>query len=106
MTDTAELLHFRLPMLRAGDDLVLVSQSGESAETVRAAERLRARGEAPRIIAVTNDPDSSLARVADLTLQTLAGEETGPSTMTFAAALVVIGASAMAIAGMAADAVA
>ena len=105
MTDTAELLHFRLPMLRAGDDLVLVSQSGESAETVRAAERLRARGEAPRIIAVTNDPDSSLARVADLTMQTLAGEETGPSTMTFAAALVVIGASAMAIAGMAPDAV-
>ncbi len=105
MTDTAELLHFRLPMLRAGDDLVLVSQSGESAETVRAAERLRARGEAPRIIAVTNDPDSSLSRVADLTMQTLAGEETGPSTMTFAAALVVIGASAMAIAGMAPDAV-
>ena len=99
MTDTAELLHFRLPMLHAGDDLILVSQSGESAETVRAAEQLRSRGDTPRIIAVTNDPDSSLARAADLTLQTLAGEETGPSTMTFAAALVVIGASALAIAG-------
>ena len=62
MTDTAELLHFRLPMLHGGDDLILVSQSGESAETVRAAEQLRARGDAPRIIAVTNDPGSSLAR--------------------------------------------
>ena len=41
MVDTAELLHFRLPMLGPDDDLILVSQSGESAETVRVAEVLR-----------------------------------------------------------------
>jgi glucosamine--fructose-6-phosphate aminotransferase (isomerizing) len=99
MLDTAELLHFRLPMLGADDDLVLVSQSGESAETVRVAEQLRGRIDAPRIIAVTNDPDSSLARLADVTLCTFAGDETGPSTKTFAAALVVIGAAVRAIAG-------
>ena len=34
MHDAAELLHFRLAALGAGDVLVLVSQSGESAETV------------------------------------------------------------------------
>ena len=106
MTDAAELLHFRLPMLGAGDDLVLVSQSGESAETVRAAEQLRHRGNAPRIVAITNDPASSLARAADVTLRTWAGTETGPSTMTFAAALVVIGATARAIVGASAAEVA
>ncbi len=99
MADTAELLHFRLPMLGADDDLVLVSQSGESAETVRVAQQLRERGDTPRIIAITNDPESSLARAATLTLRTWAGTEFGPSTMTFAAALVVIGAAARAFAG-------
>jgi glucosamine--fructose-6-phosphate aminotransferase (isomerizing) len=100
MLDAAELLHFRLPMLRAGDTAVLVSQSGESAETVRAAQLLRTRGDTPFVIAVTNDPDSSLAREADVILRTFAGEETGPSTMTFAAALVVVGAISLAIEGM------
>ena len=92
MVDTAELLHFRLPTLHTGDDLVLVSQSGESAETVGVARELRRRGDAPTMIAVTNEPASSLAALADHTLGTGAGEETGPSTMTFAAALVVLGA--------------
>ena len=106
MLDSAELLHFRLPMLHAGDTAVLVSQSGESAETVRAAQLVRQRGDAPFMVAVTNDPESSLAREADVTLRTFAGEETGPSTMTFAAALTVVGAIAMAIEGVAPDEVA
>ena len=42
MLDTAELLHFRLPALRAGTLLVCVSQSGESAELVRLIEALPA----------------------------------------------------------------
>ena len=54
MVDTAELLHFRLPTLGPDDDLILVSQSGESAETVGAARALRDRVNAPRIVAVTN----------------------------------------------------
>src|SRR4051812_13587580 len=48
MVDTAELLHFRLPTLGPADDLVLVSQSGESAETIGVAHALRDRGDAPR----------------------------------------------------------
>ena len=99
MLDASELLHFRLPMLGRADDLVLVSQSGESAETVRVAQQVRARAGGPRVLAVTNDPNSSLATAADLTLRTNAGAETGPSTMTFAAALVVIGAIANVVAG-------
>jgi glucosamine--fructose-6-phosphate aminotransferase (isomerizing) len=99
MVDAAELLHFRLPMLGADDDLVLVSQSGESAETVRVAQQLRSRTDAPRVVAVTNDPASSLAESADITVSTNAGVETGPSTMTFAAALVVLGVIAKVAAG-------
>jgi glucosamine--fructose-6-phosphate aminotransferase (isomerizing) len=106
LVDAAELLHFRLPMLHAGDVAVLVSQSGESAETVRVAEVLRERGERPFLVAVTNDPGSSLARAADVTLRTYAGEETGPSTMTFVAALTVLGAVALAIEGIAPNEVA
>jgi glucosamine--fructose-6-phosphate aminotransferase (isomerizing) len=106
MVDAAELLHFRLRMLGAHDDVVFVSQSGESAETVRAAEELRGRSDGPRIFAVTNDPTSSLADAAEITLQTNAGEESGPSTMTFAAALVVVGAVAQAALGTRPDDVA
>ncbi len=99
MLDAAELLHFRLPSIGAGDTVVLVSQSGESAETVRVAELLAERAAQPLLVAITNDPASSLAAAADVTLRTWAGEETGPSTMTFAAALVVVGASALAVGG-------
>jgi glucosamine--fructose-6-phosphate aminotransferase (isomerizing) len=99
MLDAAELLHFRLPMVRRGDLLVLVSQSGESAETVRVADALRTRGDAPTIVSVTNGTTNRLASVADVTLDTRAGAETGPSTMTFAASLVILAALGRTLAG-------
>jgi glucosamine--fructose-6-phosphate aminotransferase (isomerizing) len=99
MLDAAELLHFRLPIVRGGDLLVLVSQSGESAETVRVAEAIRTRGDAPTIVAVTNGTTSSLASLADVTLDTRAGAETGPSTMTFAASLATLAVLGRTLAG-------
>ncbi len=90
MVDTAELLHFRLASIRADTLLIAVSQSGESAELVRLVEALRTRPSSPTLVSVTNGPDNTLARAADIALDTLAGEEHGPSTMTFAAALVVL----------------
>jgi glutamine---fructose-6-phosphate transaminase (isomerizing) len=99
MHDAAELLHFRLAALGAGDVLVLVSQSGESAETVGVARALRERpAPAPTIVTVTNGTRNTLAGHADLAFDTDAGEETGPSTMTFVAALTVMAALARAIA--------
>ena len=97
MIDAAELLHFRLPAISANTLVVCVSQSGRSAETVRVAERLSARAERPAIVAVTNGSDSPLGRLADVALDTRAGEEHGPSTMTFAATLVVLDAVAGAL---------
>jgi glucosamine--fructose-6-phosphate aminotransferase (isomerizing) len=98
MLDAAELVHFRLAMIGDGDMVVLVSQSGESAEVIRAAERLRARRLPPAIVAVTNGTSNPLAELADVVLDTRAGQEEGPSTMTFAASLVTLGAFAKAAA--------
>lgn len=100
MVDAAELLHERLPMLDADDTLVLVSQSGESAETVRVAACLRDRGNAPYLVAVTNGIENPLAGLADVTLDTRVGRESGPSTMTFEGSLVVMSGLARVVAGM------
>jgi glutamine---fructose-6-phosphate transaminase (isomerizing) len=90
MLDTAELLHFRMAALRPGGLLVCVSQSGESAELVRLVEQLPQPR--PTLATVTNGPSNTLAHAADIALDTGAGEEHGPSTMTFAAALAVLDA--------------
>jgi glutamine---fructose-6-phosphate transaminase (isomerizing) len=90
MADAAELLHFRLPALGPRALVVVVSQSGRSAEVVRLAEALRARPARPFVVAVTNGLENPLAGLADLAFDTEAGEEHGPSTMTFAASLVTL----------------
>jgi len=91
MLDTAELLHFRMPLLQPDSLLVCVSQSGESAELVRLIERLPA-GARPTLAAVTNGSANTLAAGADIALDTCAGEELGPSTMTFVGAMAVLDA--------------
>ena len=80
-----------LPDAAAAADslLVCVSQSGESAELVRLIDRLPARGR-PTIAAVTNGSANTLAATADIALDTHAGEELGPSTMTFVGAMAVL----------------
>jgi glucosamine--fructose-6-phosphate aminotransferase (isomerizing) len=92
MLDAAELLHFRMDMLGPDSVLVAVSQSGESAEVVRVVEGCRALHAAPAIVSVTNGTDNSLHRLADGGIDTRAGDETGPSTMTFSGSLVAVGA--------------
>jgi glutamine---fructose-6-phosphate transaminase (isomerizing) len=88
--DSSELLHFRSRMLGPHVLLVAVSQSGESAEVVRLVERARTGSDEPTVVAVTNGPGNRLASMADLVLDTRAGPEAGPSTMTFAASLVAV----------------
>src|SRR5206468_4923984 len=70
MVDAAELLHFRRPILGSDTVLVAVSQSGESAEVVRllqAPEWPRGR---PFVASVTNGPDNTVARAADVAFDT------------------------------------
>jgi glucosamine--fructose-6-phosphate aminotransferase (isomerizing) len=97
--DTAELLHFRTHVLSAATVLVIVSQSGRSAEVVRLLDAFEDRAERPVVLSVTNGLANPLAERADLRLDTRAGTEQGPSTMTFAASLVQLAAAGGALTG-------
>lgn len=100
MSDTAELLHFRRPALRSQTLLIIVSQSGRSAEVIGLAEATK-DGSRPLIVSVTNGLDNALAGTADIALDTRAGRELAPSTMTFATTLVLLAAVAEVLAGRA-----
>ncbi len=99
MVDAAELLHFRSRMIGPDTLVVAVSQSGSSAETVRLAEKLGRRPDRPVVAAITNGRENALARLASLVVDTGVGEETGPSSMTFVASLVVLAGIGRAVAG-------
>jgi len=101
MVDSAELLYFRRPTLAGGTVLVVVSQSGESAEVIRLVEH--GEPERPLVVSITNGLDNTLARLANVALDSRAGQEQGPSTMTFGAALVVLATLAHVLAGQSAD---
>lgn len=102
MVGAAELLHFRKPALGPDDLVVAVSQSGESAEVVRLARDEWPHGR-PTFVSVTNGVTNQLAAGADITLDTHAGTELGPSTTTFGAALVVLAALADVLTGRTPD---
>ena len=83
MVETSELLHYQRPLLGPGSLLVVVSQSGRSAEVVRLLEEARGRA---TVLAVTNTPDGPLAREAEATLLTHAGAESTVSCKTWVTA--------------------
>lgn len=80
----------------AGVLAIAVSQSGRTPEIVTMLERQRASGAVA--VAITNDPDSPLAAVADLTVALQAGAERAvPATKTFTATLLAFALVAAAI---------
>ncbi len=81
--DAGELLHNPVPTPGL---MVLVSQSGESFEVRELARRMDKK---ENLMAVTNNPESSLARNASLVLPLLAGHETAISTKTYVNSLAV-----------------
>ena len=83
MIETGELLRYHPNSLR-GSVLVVVSQSGQSAEIVRLVKRRHAEC---FLVAVTNSPDSPLARKADTVVLMAAGEEATVSCKTYVATL-------------------
>lgn len=86
LAETSELLGYA-PAALAGSLLVVVSQSGRSAEIVRLMEL---RPEGSTLLAVTNTPGSPLAETADLCLWMKAGSEFSVSSKSYVASLVVI----------------
>jgi len=103
LVDAAEVLHFRRPILNARTLAVVVSQSGESAEIVRLVNELAKQRTRPFVIALTNGTNNDLARRADIELDTWAGPESGPSSMTFAASMTTLSGLARLLAGDSVD---
>lgn len=103
LVDTAELFHFRRPILNGQTLAVIVSQSGESVEIVKLASEIAKQRIRPFVLSITNGLDNDLVRRADVTLDTRAGPETGPSTMTFAAAMATLSGIARLLAGDSVD---
>jgi len=80
-----------------GGAAMFVSQSGETADTLAALRYAKAQGQ--KVIAVVNQPESSIAREADIVLPTSAGPEIGvASTKAFTTQLAVLACFAVALA--------
>jgi glucosamine--fructose-6-phosphate aminotransferase (isomerizing) len=93
--DVASEYRYRNPPIEPGNLGVLVSQSGETADTLAALRYLRASGSP--VLSVVNVAESSIARESDAVLDTVAGPEIGvASTKAFTAQLAVLACFALA----------
>ena len=87
--DYASEFRSRDPVLDEGTVLVVISQSGETADTLAAVETARERG--AKVLAICNVVDSSIARKADAVIYTHAGPEISvASTKAFTTQLTVL----------------
>jgi glucosamine--fructose-6-phosphate aminotransferase (isomerizing) len=87
MVETGELIHFERDWLTPKTLVVAVSQSGRSVEILRLLELAHGKAE---ILAVTNTPESPLARQGAGMLLTHAGAEHTVSCKTYVATLVAL----------------
>lgn len=85
--DIASEFRYRDPIFNTKDIFIIISQSGETADTLAAMRMAKKAGS--RIIAITNVVGSTLAREADLVMYTWAGPEIAvASTKAFTTQLV------------------
>ncbi|MCW3474791.1 glutamine--fructose-6-phosphate transaminase (isomerizing) [Limobrevibacterium gyesilva] len=95
--DVASEFRYRTPPLPDGGLGLLVSQSGETADTLAALRYMREQGQ--HVLSIVNVPESSMARESEAVLETMAGPEIGvASTKAFTAQLVVLACLALAAA--------
>ncbi|HTW71773.1 MAG TPA: glutamine--fructose-6-phosphate transaminase (isomerizing), partial [Acetobacteraceae bacterium] len=93
--DVASEFRYRAPPLPKGGLGLLVSQSGETADTLAALRYMRQQGQ--KVLSILNVPESSMARESDAVLETVAGPEIGvASTKAFTAQLSVLACLALA----------
>jgi glutamine---fructose-6-phosphate transaminase (isomerizing) len=95
----ASEFRYRNPVIREGDIVVAISQSGETADTLAALELAKSKG--AMIFGVCNVVGSSIARATDAGAYTHAGPEIGvASTKAFTAQVTVLSLIAMMLAEM------
>ena len=91
--DVASEFRYRAPVMEPEGLMIVISQSGETADTLAALRHAKQEGQ--KIAAVVNVPTSTMAREADLLLPTHAGPEIGvASTKAFTCQLAVLAALA------------
>ena len=76
--ELASEFRYRNPLLNKNDLVVIISQSGETADSLAALREAKARG--VKTLAIVNVLGSSIAREADSVLYTLAGPEISVAT--------------------------
>jgi glutamine---fructose-6-phosphate transaminase (isomerizing) len=79
--EAGELYHYELGQIQSDSWVIAISQSGESIETKKVVEKIH--GKVQKVISITNEQESSLARLADVTLLLQAEKEVGSTTKTF-----------------------
>lgn len=77
-TELASELRYSDPLVDEHTLLIVLSQSGETADTIAAMKECRSRG--ARILAIVNVVGSTIAKLADYTLYTWAGPEIAVAT--------------------------
>src|ERR1700687_1079340 len=93
--DIASEFRYRNVPLDSGNLAILVSQSGETADTLASLEFAKAHGQ--RVLSVVNVPSSTMARASQIVLPTLAGPEVGvASTKAFTCQLATLACLAIA----------
>jgi glucosamine--fructose-6-phosphate aminotransferase (isomerizing) len=86
--ELSELLHFAPGTLTSDTVLIIISQSGETIEAVRLLANVKPQS---TIIAVSNNPNSTLAKAAHYVVPHLAGAERAVATKTYTTSLVALG---------------
>ncbi len=95
-TDIASEFRYRDTPLAPGGVTIVISQSGETADTLASLRYAKACGQ--KVVAVVNVPTSTIAREADVVLPTLAGPEIGvASTKAFTCQLATLACLAVAL---------
>ncbi|MGU3494939.1 glutamine--fructose-6-phosphate transaminase (isomerizing) [Xanthobacteraceae bacterium A53D] len=93
--DIASEFRYRETPLQPGGVTIVISQSGETADTLASLRYAKEQGQ--KVIAVVNVPTSTIAREADAVLPTLAGVEIGvASTKAFTCQLATLACLAVA----------
>ena len=95
IVDIASEYRYREPPALPGAVTVVISQSGETADTLAALRFAKSQGQ--KVIAIVNVPESTISREADTVLYTKAGPEIGvASTKAFTTQLMVLACLAIA----------
>jgi glucosamine--fructose-6-phosphate aminotransferase (isomerizing) len=95
--EIASEFRYRAPDMAKGGVSLFISQSGETLDTLEAMRYAKKQGQ--KLVALVNQPESTMAREADAVLSTLAGPEIGvASTKAFTTQLAVLACFAIAMA--------